>query len=51
MENLTKPRSHFWLGNREVVSEERLQQVPYIKLIFKTKFYEVKNLINQKLLD
>ena len=51
MENVTKSWSNLWIGKRQVVSEERLQEVPHIKLIFKTKFHEVKNLIYRKLLD
>ena len=49
--NVTKPWSYLWLGSRQEISEEGLQQVPPIKLLFKTKFQEVKKIINQKLLD
>ena len=51
MENVTKPWNDLWLGDRGVVSEERLQQLMFTAINFKIKFQEVRNSMNQKLLN
>ena len=43
MENVTKHWSNSWLGNCEIVSEERLQQVPHINYLLRLSFERLKS--------
>ena len=51
MENVTKHWSNSWIGNCEIVSEERLQQIPHINYVLRLSFNRWKILVNRKLLD
>ena len=51
MEKVTKHWSNSWIGNWQIVSEERLQQVPHINCVLRRSFERLKILVNQKLLD
>ena len=51
MKNVTKYWSNSWFANCQIVSEERLQEVPHINYALRLSFERLKVLVNRKLLD